>query len=89
MYIKHAAIMYTSGEVVSGFDRYHKIIRLQAMLGISTNSDCIQGFVDGSDNFLTPTEAKAVAITAKQIPKDFDGKLYPEDLWPDPVFSEY
>jgi hypothetical protein len=88
MYIKHAAIKYPNGEVVSGFDRHYKIIALQAKLGIATKDGCEQGFVDGMDNFLTREEAKAVAIAAGQIPKDHEGLLYSEDIWKPPVGVE-
>jgi hypothetical protein len=41
----------------------------------------MQGFVGTSGTFYTRSEAKEVAIAAKQIPEDFKGTLYSEDLW--------
>lgn len=82
MYIEYAAIKYPNGEIVKA-RRHYKIIHLQAKLGIKTQGDCIQGFVDTAGNFLTRDEARDVAIKAKQVPADFTGTLYSEDIWPD------
>lgn len=87
-YIKHAAIKYPDGEIVSGFDRHYKIIALQSKLGISTHGDCIQGFVDGQDNFLTREEAVPIAKAAGQIPDNFEGELYSEDIWKPVVLTD-
>jgi hypothetical protein len=88
MYIKHAAIKYPDGEVVSGFDRHYKIITLQHKFGVTTKEGCIQGFVDGSDNFLTREEAVPIAKAAGQIPQDFEGELYSEDIWKDNLLTD-
>lgn len=89
MFIKYTAIKYPNGEVVSGFDRHYKIISLQAKFGISTKEGTVQGFVDSQDNFLTREEAVPIAKAAGQIPEDFEGTLYSEDIWKAPVFSDY
>lgn len=82
MYVEYAAIKYPDGEIMTA-RRHYKIIALQAQFGIKTQGDCVQGFTDTAGNFLTRDEAKKVAIEAGQIPADFEGTLYSEDLWPD------
>lgn len=82
MYIEYAAIKYPDGEIMTA-RRHYKIIQLQAKFGIRTGGDCVQGFLDTAGNFLTRDEAKEVAIKAGQVPADFQGTLYSEDIWPD------
>lgn len=82
MYIEYAAIKYPNGEVMVG-RRHYKIIAIQAKLGIKTTSDSVQGFVDTMGNFLTREEAVPIAKASGQVPEDFEGLLYSEDLWAD------
>lgn len=82
LYLTDAAIMYPDGDIGIA-SRHYQVIRLKAQLGKKTDFSrgCIDGFVDNKGNFYNREEAKQVAINAEQIPKDFEGTLYSEDLW--------
>lgn len=80
MLITRAAIMFSDGEILEGYD-YGKINSLSNRLGVQ--GDKVYGFVTSSDDFVLPDEAAKIAVEAGQLDKKVDN-LRPEDLW-----SEY
>lgn len=78
MFIKRAAILYEKGGILEGYN-YGNISALAHKLGIS--SSYIFGYTDSSDNFIDRNQALVIAKAAKQLPEDFEGPLYPEDLF--------
>lgn len=89
MYITQAAIRYNGDEVLTAY-RHYKIMHLQAKLGIKTEfgHNAEDGFVTDTGQFVTRAEAKKIAIKSGQIPADFKGTLYSEDLWPDSIAEQ-
>lgn len=78
MFIKRAAILYQRGGIVEGTN-YGDIMSLSHKLGIT--SGYVLGYTDSSDNFIDRNQALVIAKEAGQLPKDFEGDLYPEDLF--------
>jgi hypothetical protein len=78
MFIKKAAILYEKGGILQG-NSYGDITSLAHRLGIT--SGYVYGFVDSSDNFIDRNKALEIAKAAHQVPEDFDGPLYPEDIF--------
>jgi hypothetical protein len=78
MFIKKAAILYERGGIIEGTN-YGDIEGLARRMGITSSH--IYGFMDSSDNFIDRNQALDIAKAAKQIPEDFDGPMYPEDLF--------
>jgi len=78
MFIKRAAILYERGGVLEGTS-YTNIVSLARRMGITGKS--IYGFTDSSDNFVDRFKALEIAKQAKQVPQDYKGSLYPEDIF--------
>lgn len=78
MFITRAAIMYSNGGVLGGWN-YQAIRQLAGMVGHS--GDYINGFLTNSDEFVLPKDAAAIALNSGQIKKPLD-ELSPDDLWP-------
>lgn len=85
MYIVNAAIKYRNGEVIVA-KTHHEIIARASKLGVSSMG-AVQGFVDSAEKFRTRIQAKKIALRSGQIPKDHEGPLYSEDLWPESVLA--
>lgn len=79
MFIKRAAILYERGGILEGTN-YGNISMLAHKLGIS--SSYIFGYTDSSDNFIDRNQALEIAKAAGQLPENFEGPLFPEDLFP-------
>lgn len=81
----NSAIKYNDGRTEVG-RRHSDIIALMAKLGVYTNSSTsVQGFVDNTGKFYTRIEARNLAVKNGQLPPDFEGEAYSEDLWPGPI----
>lgn len=78
MFIKRAAILYRKGGIVEGTN-YGKISTLAHKMGIT--SGYVYGFMDSSDNFIDRNAALTIAKAAGQVPEDFKGPLYPDDIF--------
>jgi hypothetical protein len=78
MSITRAAIMYSNGEVLEGWN-YHAIGNLARRLGYTGES--IHGFINSEGDFMLPKEAAVVAYDAKQVSQPVT-ELLPDDLWP-------
>lgn len=78
MFITHAAIMFSNGEVVEG-TQYQSIQHLSRKIGFA--GEHINGFTDSSGDFVLPKDAAKVAFKAGQIKTPVD-ELNPDDLWP-------
>lgn len=78
MFVKRAAILYEDGEVFEGKD-YPTIYNLARQLG--AHGEGIRGFIDSSDNFINAETALELAKAAHQLPEDYAGELYPEDIF--------
>lgn len=79
MYIKRAAILYNPGGIFEG-SNYGEIESLARRLGIT--STYILGYTDSSDNFIDRNTALKIAKEAGQLPEDFKGPMFPEDIFP-------
>lgn len=78
MFIIHAAIMFSNGEIVEGSE-YHSIGLLARKIGFL--GEHINGFVTNTGEFVLPQEAVSIALQSGQIKASVD-LLTPEDLWP-------
>ncbi len=78
MFITHAAIMFSNGDIVEGFS-YQAAHTLARKLGLS--GEYINGFLSSSGEFILPKEAAVVALQSGQIKTQVD-ELTPFDLWP-------
>lgn len=78
MFITHAAIMFSNGEVFEGRD-YHHINQLANKIGFA--GERILGFLDSTGEFQLPVDAAKIALKAGQITEPVD-ELTPSDLWP-------
>lgn len=78
MFIQHAAIMFSNGEIVEGTE-YHAVLSLSKKIGIA--GEHINGFTDSSGEFVLPQDAAVIALEAGQI-KSPVTHLSPDDLWP-------
>lgn len=78
MFITHAAIMFSNGEVVEGTE-YQKILSLSHKIGMA--GEHINGFTNSSGEFVLPQDAAMIAFEAGQIKEQID-VLFPDDLWP-------
>jgi hypothetical protein len=67
MFITHAAIMFSNGEVVEG-KSYHSITSLAQKIGIS--GERIHGFLDSSGEFVLPHDAAVIAMESGQLTKE-------------------
>ena len=75
--IVRAAIMFSNGEVVEGFN-YSSISGIASKLGFG--GEKIHGFVTSSGEFVLPKEAGIIALKARQI-KMVVHELTPDMLW--------
>jgi hypothetical protein len=79
MVIIKAAMMFKNGEVVEGYN-YSLIATMAHKL--SLNGEHLNGFITSRGEFVPPSEAAGIALTAGQI-SDSLKELSPEDLWPE------
>ena len=81
--ISCSAVKYPWGEVVSGF-RHSDVMNFMAgMKRIITKVEYPQGFITNRGRFVGRHEAAEIARRSGQVPPDFSGELYSEDVWPD------
>lgn len=78
MYIIHAAIMYSNGEVLEGRD-YHSITTLAQKIGFP--KEHIHGFMCSDGEFVLPQDAALIATNSGQLNRQVE-ELTPDDLWP-------
>lgn len=78
MFITHAAIMFSNGEIVEGTE-YHAVRTLVHKIGLS--GEHINGFVTSYGDFVLPEDAAMVALKSGQI-KIPVSELSSDDLWP-------
>lgn len=84
MFIKRAAILFERGGVVEGTS-YQAILDLGFQFGFTSGYIC--GFTDGHDNFIDRNTAAEIAKKSGQVPNNFSGPLYPEDLFPEKEYD--
>jgi polyhydroxyalkanoate synthesis regulator protein len=84
MFITHAAIMYSNGEVLTGRN-YQKINYLAQKIGFG--GEHINGFTNSYGEFVLPHEAAAIATHSGQIKQEVQ-ELAPDDLWPVLVYEQ-
>ncbi len=83
-FITGAAIKYNKDNLVLTGMRHGDPIFLRAILFGERSiigQTCVDGFVLNTGRFVTRAEAVPIAIESGQIPSDFKGTLYSEDLW--------
>lgn len=78
MFITHAAIMFSNGDVIKGTD-YSVIVMLARKIGYP--DERINGFLTDMGEFVLPKDAAVVAFAADQIKEPVE-ELSPEDIWP-------
>jgi hypothetical protein len=77
MFIRKAAALFNSGELVEG-NNYYAVLLEARDRGIT--SEYVFGFIDSHDNFVDFKTAADIAIKAGQVPKTFSGPLHLDDL---------
>lgn len=79
MVIVKAAIMFSNGEILEGYN-YGNIMATARKLSYAS-ADCIHGYMTSEGDFVLPYQAASIAVHAQQtaqLHKDFS----PEHLWP-------
>lgn len=79
-----AAAYLHRGTIFTGSRHYRIIQDIACMLGERVDKNSQDGFMTNRGEFVNRTTGAAIAREAKQIPVDFTGTLFSEDLWPDP-----